>query len=153
MYARTDHKPIQYAEFLKSKATRKRYWARNFIGWPRFSSCVPNRNHYTIRDLESVEGKVSCVVTQNVDSLHYKAGSKNVIELHGSAFRVICLDCHSRYSRWDIQKTMAESNPTISDISNMIRPDGDVDISPVFIQFKTINSTLIRQFLGRYSRI
>ncbi|KRT81717.1 hypothetical protein AMK59_5217, partial [Oryctes borbonicus] len=134
LYARSNHKPVQYVEFLKSKAARKRYWARNFVGWPRFSTCQPNATHISVRNLQSVHNKVSCVVTQNVDSLHYKAGSKNVIELHGSAFRVLCLDCDAKYSRFDVQKMLAELNPTIKNTSDMIRPDGDVDISPDIIE-------------------
>ncbi|GJQ78198.1 putative NAD-dependent protein deacylase [Trypoxylus dichotomus] len=134
LYARSNHKPIQYVDFLKSKAIRRRYWARNFIGWPRFSSCQPNAAHISVRNLELVHNKVSCIVTQNVDSLHYKAGSKNVIELHGSAFRVFCLDCDARYSRFDVQEMLTELNPNITNTSDMIRPDGDVDISPDVIE-------------------
>ncbi|KAI4454881.1 nad-dependent protein lipoamidase sirtuin-4 [Holotrichia oblita] len=128
LYARSNHKPMQYQQYLKSKAARQRYWARNFIGWPRFSTCQPNVTHISVRDLELVHDKVNCVVTQNVDSLHYKAGSKNVVELHGSAFRVLCLDCNSMYSRFEIQDMLTELNPTVTNTSNMIRPDGDVDI-------------------------
>lgn len=105
------------------------------MGWPRFSSCQPNVTHHIVRDLELVHNKVSCIVTQNVDSLHYKAGSKNVIELHGSAYRVLCLNCDARYSRFEIQQMLTELNPTVKNASDMIRPDGDVDIPQVFIQF------------------
>lgn len=73
------------------------------------------------------------VVTQNVDSLHYKAGSRNVIELHGTAFRVICLNCKATYSRYDIQEKLRLANPDMSDTLGMIRPDGDVDIPQVSI--------------------
>lgn len=72
--------------------------------------------------------KADVIVTQNVDSLHYKAGSKNVIELHGTAFKVICLQCGKNYSRYDIQNRMKELNPTLQETSTMIRPDGDVEM-------------------------
>uniref|UniRef100_A0A8W7PQ41 Deacetylase sirtuin-type domain-containing protein n=2 Tax=gambiae species complex TaxID=44542 RepID=A0A8W7PQ41_ANOCL len=85
LYARSNHKPIQHGDFVKSEATRKRYWARNYVGWPRFSSIAPNVTHYTLARLER-EGRISGIVTQNVDRLHGKAGSKQVIELHGSGF-------------------------------------------------------------------
>lgn len=78
---------------------------------------------------------MSTVVTQNVDSLHYKAGSKNVIELHGTAFRVICLNCKATYSRYDIQEKLRKANPEMCDTSSMIRPDGDVDIPQVVILY------------------
>lgn len=130
MYARSNHKPIQYQEFLKSPNTRRRYWARNYVGWERFSTCKPNETHKFVRDLELVYNKVNVVVTQNVDSLHYKAGSKNVIELHGTAFRVKCLSCNENYSRYEIQKMLNDLNPEFGETSEMIRPDGDVEIAP-----------------------
>lgn len=81
LYARTNHKPVLYKEFCNSEAIRRRYWARNYIGWPRFSSLKPNITHKILKNLEYV-GKVGCIITQNVDNLHSKAGSKEVIELH-----------------------------------------------------------------------
>lgn len=54
LYARTNHKPIQYNEFLKSSYARQRYWARNFVGWSRFSQFQPNTNHYSLNTLEMV---------------------------------------------------------------------------------------------------
>ncbi|XP_044261497.1 NAD-dependent protein deacylase Sirt4 [Tribolium madens] len=133
LYARTNHKPIQYQEFLKSVKARQRYWARNYIGWPKFSQTQPNITHYIVQFLESV-GKVGCVVTQNVDSLHFKAGSGNVIELHGTAFRVICLTCGSTFDRHKIQEKLIEGNPDLRETSQMIRPDGDVEISQEKVQ-------------------
>lgn len=137
LYARTNHKPIQYQQFLKSAKTRQRYWARNYVGWERFSSCKPNFTHRFLRDLELVHKKADVIVTQNVDSLHYKAGSRNVVELHGTAFRVICLQCKSEYSRYEIQNRLRELNPNLSETSTMIRPDGDVEIIPVNTQTMT----------------
>lgn len=129
LYARSNHKPVQYLEFLKKPDVRQRYWARNYIGWERFSGCEPNATHKSIRDLEIIHNKVSAVVTQNVDSLHFKAGSKNVIELHGTAYRVLCLRCNNSYTRYDIQDYLRELNPEMRETSTMIRPDGDVEIS------------------------
>lgn len=54
LYARSNHKPIQYQEFVKYPKTRQRYWARNFIGWPRFSKIEPNATHHTITKLQKV---------------------------------------------------------------------------------------------------
>lgn len=73
------------------------------------------------------------VVTQNVDSLHYKAGSKKVIELHGTAFQVVCLQCQNTYSRYEIQEKLKIENPGMPNTISMIRPDGDVDIPEVNI--------------------
>lgn len=85
--------------------------------------------HYTIRDLETEHKIVNAVITQNVDSLHYKAGSKNVIELHGSGYRVICLQCSKIYNRFYIQEKLLEKNNLdFNESTKMIRPDGDVEI-------------------------
>lgn len=122
---------MQYQQFLKLPDVRQRYWARNYIGWERFSGCQPNATHDSIRNLEILHKKVSVIVTQNVDGLHFKAGSQNVIELHGTAYRVICLKCNHSYDRHDIQTYLKELNPTMNETSTMIRPDGDVDIPQV----------------------
>lgn len=57
----------------------------------------PNAAHKKLAELEQV-GKLTAVVTQNIDGLHQKAGSKNVFELHGSVLRNYCLRCHKEYS-------------------------------------------------------
>ncbi|KAJ3664200.1 hypothetical protein Zmor_008388 [Zophobas morio] len=88
LYARSNHKPVQYSDFLKSATVRQRYWARNYIGWPKFSQTQPNITHYILHLLEEI-GKVLCVVTQNVDRLHTKARSQNVVELHGAALEIV----------------------------------------------------------------
>ena len=63
-----------------------RYWARNYVGWPKFGFFLPNSSHVALAEWER-KGKVHWLITQNVDALHYKAGSKKVTELHGSAHR------------------------------------------------------------------
>lgn len=86
LYARTDRRPIQHAEFVRSASARQRYWARNFVGWPQFSSHQPNTAHLVLRDWEKL-GKLHWLVTQNVDALHTKAGSQRMTELHGCTHR------------------------------------------------------------------
>ncbi|CAG9559036.1 unnamed protein product [Danaus chrysippus] len=128
LYARSNHKPIQYQEFVKYPRVRQRYWARNFVGWPRFSAVKPNATHHVIRDLEKI-GKVSSVVTQNVDRLHHKAGSENVIELHGTGYIVKCLNCPYEIDRFKLQDILMKNNPGMKSSFDMIRPDGDVELS------------------------
>lgn len=128
LYARSNHKPIQYQEFIKYPKVRQRYWARNFVGWPRFSNIQPSATHHAVRQLE-MAGKVTTVVTQNVDHLHQKAGSKNVIELHGSGYLVKCLSCPYEVDRFTLQDTLMERNPDMKGSFSMIRPDGDVELS------------------------
>ncbi|KAL7642122.1 UNVERIFIED_CONTAM: hypothetical protein RMT77_006682 [Armadillidium vulgare] len=128
LYATSNKRPVQIKDFMESSKVRQRYWARNFIGWPRFSSFLPNQSHKIIADWES-RGKVSCVVTQNVDGLHFKAGSKNVIELHGTAFKIGCVSCSYTITRHKFQNELSLYNDYISLKPLSIRPDGDVEIS------------------------
>lgn len=130
MYARTDSRPVQHMDFVRLPAIRQRYWARNFVGWPRFSSFEPNQIHRTLARWER-ESRIGCLVTQNVDRLHTKAGSKNVLELHGSGYNVICLGCDYSIARHDMQHILDSLNRNVVDRSDMIRPDGDVDIPQV----------------------
>lgn len=133
MYARSNHRPVQYADFLHSPEIRKRYWARNFVGWERFSATQPNATHHALAQLEQ-ENRIKGIITQNVDCLHSKAGSKNVVELHGNGYTVICLKCDYRVSRDEFQDTLKEANDDYEEITAAsIRPDGDVDIKPEYI--------------------
>ncbi|XP_063703358.1 NAD-dependent protein deacylase Sirt4 [Culicoides brevitarsis] len=130
LYARSNHKPVQHQEFLKSADIRKRYWARNFIGWESFSRKEPNATHYALARFER-EARISGIVTQNVDRLHTKAGSKNVTELHGSGYEVGCLSCSYEIDRHEFQVILKQRNPDVSTpeiMANMVRPDGDVDL-------------------------
>ncbi len=86
LYARTDRRPMQHSEFVHSAKSRQRYWARNYVGWPQFSSHQPNPAHFALRDWEE-KGKLHWLVTQNVDALHLKAGQQRLTELHGSTHR------------------------------------------------------------------
>ena len=88
LYANSTCRPVQHQDFVKNASTRQRCWARNYAGWPTFSSYLPNQGHRVLADLEK-SGKVHWLVTQNVDSLHSKAGSKRLTELHGSTSRYI----------------------------------------------------------------
>ncbi|KAL2711548.1 NAD-dependent protein deacylase Sirt4-like [Vespula squamosa] len=128
IYARSSRRPVLYKDFCSNEFIRRRYWARNYVGWPRFSTFQPNDTHKVLKNLEEI-GKVSCIVTQNVDNLHTKAGSRNVIELHGTAFRVMCLNCTNKIERSNFQNILKELNPFLNSHSNMIRPDGDVDLT------------------------
>ncbi|KAF7486550.1 Hypothetical predicted protein [Marmota monax] len=86
LYARTDQRPIQHGDFVRSAPIRQQYWARNFVGWPQFSSHQPNPAHWALSNWEKL-GKLHWLVTQNVDALHTKAGSQRLTELHGCMHR------------------------------------------------------------------
>lgn len=75
---------------------------------------------------------MSAVVTQNVDRLHHKAGSENVIELHGTSYIVKCLNCPFEIDRHKLQQELLQNNLHIGTSFSMIRPDGDVELSKVY---------------------
>uniref|UniRef100_A0A1B6KFT4 Deacetylase sirtuin-type domain-containing protein n=1 Tax=Graphocephala atropunctata TaxID=36148 RepID=A0A1B6KFT4_9HEMI len=137
LFARSGTKPVQYQEFLKYPNIRQRYWARNFVGWPNFSAVAPNQNHEILKHLED-KHKVQRIITQNVDNLHGKAGSKRVIELHGTAFNVVCLSCDYTISRYEFQNILSDLNQEVVAAPQAIRPDGDIDLPQEFVEdFKT----------------
>src|SRR5690606_27712361 len=117
-------RPVQLAEFLTSPATRRRYWARSFAGWERISNAKPNTAHLALAALERLN-KVDCVITQNVDDLHRRAGSRNVIDLHGLLHRVRCLGCGATLARDEFQQQLAYGNPDWSATVAGFAPDGD----------------------------
>ena len=84
LYATSSKRPVQHKVFMDNPKARQSYWARNFIGWPRWSSFQPNSAHPSLANWER-SGRVGSLVTQNVDQLHYKAGSRSVIEPHGTS--------------------------------------------------------------------
>lgn len=91
-----------FQRFLSDPETRKRSWKR-WRGNRRIDA-QPNPAHYAIAELEKL-GKLDCVITQNVDGLHQKAGNSGtrVLELHGSARYVLCLQCAKRFPREEIE--------------------------------------------------
>lgn len=128
LYATSSKRPIQHKVFMESARARQSYWARNFVGWPRWFGFRPNVSHAALARWEE-QGLVSHLVTQNVDQLHYKAGSRNVTELHGTNSIVTCMSCSYYLPRLTFQKTLEELNPFMTARCAEIRPDGDVELS------------------------
>jgi NAD-dependent SIR2 family protein deacetylase len=121
--------PVMLQDFLSSEAVRRRYWARSIAGWPMLANARPNGAHRALARLES-QGRLQKLVTQNVDGLHQQAGSSDVIELHGNAGKVICLDCGAGALRENIQRVLEEANPEFTAICATAAPDGDADFEP-----------------------
>ncbi|WP_026911022.1 NAD-dependent protein deacetylase [Patulibacter minatonensis] len=122
--------PMQYRDFVGSSDARRRYWARAFVGWRNFSAAAPNAGHLAVARLQQA-GHLGAIVTQNVDELHQAAGAQDVIDLHGTLSRVVCLTCGDRISRWDLDERMAAENPSFAVHTGEIRPDGDVTLEEV----------------------
>lgn len=119
--------PINLQSFLGSAATRRRYWARSRVGWQRIRDARPNPAHRALADLER-SGRLSCLVTQNVDSLHRRAGSVSVVDLHGRLDEVECMACRSRFPRNQFQQELVANNPGFEATASRVAPDGDVDL-------------------------
>ena len=119
--------PVNYRDFVEDTQVNARYWARSFIGWPIVSRASPNAAHIALARAQS-SGWISRLVTQNVDGLHERAGSREVIDLHGRIDQVVCLQCGERYPRAQVQRRLADANPEWAGISAEVAPDGDADL-------------------------
>lgn len=124
-------RPMTFQTFLADARARQRYWAGSHLGWRFFASAGPNAGHRALADLE-LGGVVNGVITQNVDGLHLQAGSRHVVDVHGSIDRVRCLSCGQFFAREDIAARMTRDNPWLAEPENVkLNPDGDVDIDAV----------------------
>lgn len=117
--------PMTYQEFVSGPVARQRYWARSHVGWGRMRHAEPNPGHRALARLDP-----ALLVTQNVDGLHERAGSRRVVALHGRIADVVCLDCRRTTSRAALHERLTALNPgyaeSHADVAD--RPDGDVDL-------------------------
>lgn len=126
-------RPVQYRDFISQAPVRRRYWARSFAGWRRIGDARPNAAHRSLATLEE-GGYVDTIVTQNVDGLHGRAGSRRVIDLHGRLDRVTCLDCGAGGARERWQQRLAAANPGWDGAVAEWRPDGDVEFAAADVE-------------------
>ncbi|MCK9250722.1 MAG: NAD-dependent protein deacetylase [Solirubrobacteraceae bacterium] len=126
-------RPMQHDEFVGSSDARRRYWARSFVGWQRMASVRPNAGHLALTRLQRA-GRVGSVITQNVDGLHQRAGTRDVIELHGALADVLCLTCDARSRRDALDERMRRDNPSFVVTDGGIRPDGDVSLHDLDVE-------------------
>lgn len=104
----TKFDPYQVASIHRFKEDPTDYWTYS-LNYRR-TGAQPNPAHHTLVDLER-RGHLRAVITQNTDGLHQKAGSREVIELHGSGASVMCLDCERRFPREEIDRLNREHCP------------------------------------------
>jgi len=102
---------LGYEEFMENPLG---WWQNTLAGQRDFSlgdmsGAQPNTGHYALAELEQM-GILKCTITQNIDSLHEKAGTRNLLEFHGSASKLRCISCGARFQRdeFDFQKLMEE---------------------------------------------
>ncbi|GAC69029.1 Sir2 family NAD-dependent protein deacetylase [Gordonia soli] len=118
--------PMTLEMFLSSPDFRRHYWARNHLGWRHMDAARPNDAHRALTALQR-EGRLLSVITQNVDMLHTKAGTRRVNELHGCYGRVRCLSCDWRISRHRLAELLDDLNPGFAE---RVRGAGAIEVAP-----------------------
>lgn len=126
-------KPMTFQEFTGGEEARRRYWARSTVGWGGMAERQPNAGHLAVTELERL-GLTTGVVTQNVDGLHRKAGTRALIELHGDLALVACLECGTREAREHLQVRLLDLNPQFVDLQVALLPDGDAALADALTQ-------------------
>jgi NAD-dependent SIR2 family protein deacetylase len=125
--------PMTIRQFTGDPMFRRRYWARNHLGWRHMDATLPNAGHRALAILERA-GVVSGVITQNVDLLHNKAGSEAVINLHGSYAQVVCLGCGTTMTRRALADHLEALNPGFTERAESlggiaVAPDADAVVA------------------------
>lgn len=124
--SRRARNPIKFDAYVRDPIARTRYWARSLIGWPKIAGAQPNPTHLGLAALERA-GLAAGLITQNVDRLHHRAGSREVVELHGALAEVRCLTCGAIEGRAELQMRLLERNPSWREADASMAPDGDAD--------------------------
>ena len=116
---------LNYPNFLASEDVREEYWRMHKMMWETIREAQPNAGHHAVAELYRM-GKLDCVITQNTDGLHQKAGvpDEMVLEIHGTMMWVDCLDCHKRYPRSHAHDKMlaGEKVPRCDSCNGLLKP-------------------------------
>jgi NAD-dependent deacetylase len=99
------YQPVFYNDFLENEDARRQYWLMKKEGYHELKNAKPNEGHHALAKLEAA-GKIVAVITQNIDGLHQDAGSRRVLELHGTNRYALCLECGARLDLDGIQKIL-----------------------------------------------
>ena len=86
------YQPVTIQEFLENEESRREFWKRKKEFYRQLQTADPNAGHRALARLEQ-QGRMLGVITQNIDGLHQAAGSKKVLEIHGTNKEIICLSC------------------------------------------------------------
>ncbi len=120
----TKYDPAKYASIDYFEKDPAYYWSffRDTRG-PLLHDARPNPAHETLAELEK-RGKLKAIITQNIDGLHQAAGSKKVVELHGSSHRFLCMECRRKYSLKEAEEALEKRlPPQCIDCEGNLRPD------------------------------
>jgi NAD-dependent SIR2 family protein deacetylase len=119
--------PVSHQAFMGSHGVRQRYWARSLVGFRALAAAHPGEAHAALAALER-QSRMTSLVTQNVDGLHQRAGSRRVIDLHGQADMVKCMSCGATLMRHALHDELARRNVEWLSLSAEVGPDGDADL-------------------------
>jgi NAD-dependent deacetylase len=100
---------VTFQEFLSSHNARVEYWKMKKELFYEMKDAKPNKAHLALAELERM-GKLDCLITQNIDGLHQEAGSTDVIELHGTNRKAICVKCGKLWPIEEIQLILETGN-------------------------------------------
>jgi NAD-dependent deacetylase len=109
---------ISHSFFVKNPEEFFRFYRNKML----FPEAKPNKAHLALAKLEEA-GKLKAVITQNIDGLHQAAGSKEVLEIHGSVRRNYCQRCGKLYDLSELLKSMEESKIPKCTCGGMMKPD------------------------------
>ena len=125
IWDRFDPDDFTYQKFVADPEARRKHWQMLQEGGLT-TKAKPNLAHYAIAELDRL-GKLNCVITQNVDSLHQKAGvpDDKVLELHGNMLWAVCLSCGQRYPFEQIKTRLdqGEGTPDCEACHGLLKPD------------------------------
>ncbi len=125
VWDRYNPEDFYFQNFLASEASREKYWQMATEMYEPMKRAQPNLAHLAIAEMERLN-KLDCVITQNIDGLHFKAGNseEKVIQLHGTAMAVSCLSCGKRYDRDEIQERLQKGvkAPYCDECSGPLKP-------------------------------
>jgi NAD-dependent deacetylase len=126
VWQKYDPEDFYYQKFISSEASREKYWQMSREFYEPLKNAQPNAAHLAVVELEGM-GKLDCVITQNIDNLHQRAGTspQKVIELHGTAVSVSCLSCRKKWPREEVQSWLLQGVrvPRCDACGGILKPD------------------------------
>ncbi len=126
LWSRYDPSDFYFDRIINDEGARERYWQMSTEAWELIRDAQPNEGHLALKRLED-KGKLLGIVTQNIDHLHHKAGNdpEKIIEIHGTAVSVSCLDCGKRWPRDEIHNRVksGEKIPYCDKCGGILKPD------------------------------
>ena len=120
IWARYD--PMEYATIAAFRRDPAKVWEFYALRFRALTSAEPNEGHRALAELEQ-RGHVRAVITQNIDTLHERAGSQEVVEVHGSIREAECLDCGERVALVDVVELLRDrSAPPCQRCGAILKP-------------------------------